>query len=300
MSSIPLSFRDYQLEAMESLHNSELTRFRDGLIEEASELLIPPDTHQQVVITRCLQGRASIVCPELRKNIISELGDILWYLTACCEVTGGSLQKSVSDTLDNKIRPGCRSNSGIQTFKQLERIMTYRVGNGFRLASEPDIDSIMFYGFPLFEEIDPQYQSPAGPAIERRKPFNVNGRLFFDDNIPTQQKIQQQVYGQGRYTLTTAIREVVEATELEDATLQRRAGEAVVILSGLAITRFGISLEETATKNLEKIARRIKNGTLMAGHDPERDNQDTERIRVRNADAFSALTFLSNIAGQQQ
>lgn len=73
--------RDYGVEATERLR----TNIALGLAEEAGEVA--------GLMKRVLRNFPQDSGRTTKENFINEMGDVLWYLTACCQVQGTSLEE---------------------------------------------------------------------------------------------------------------------------------------------------------------------------------------------------------------
>lgn len=274
-----LGIADYQQQVADSIVVSEYGILRDGLIEETRELLVDGSNFDQFRMTRLLSGDEKLddAGRQIREKARSEIGDILWYLTAISSFSKLSIHQSCEEYLAKVV--GSRNLlSELRSFEDLDESLVDRVSEQ-RISHLPvAVDDRVFWGFPVLE------------------PRKENG--YVDVSYSEGFDFMRS----GRYVISFAIREVLERIGLEpeshkDEGLSKKIGVAVCALSAFSQFSFGLTLEDVAEVNLAKVNRRKNAGTLLSGPDPDREDESVERTRQRNLHGFPSITLDCNFSG---
>lgn len=230
--------------------SAQFQRIYFGFNEEVSELL--GDAYHPTELSDVLCGCATpppTVLAKLAEDKVSEVGDVLYYVTAAGFLHGTTLKEAVQSGF--RLFTGQLSAQDV-SFKDFDAAMQDRMAKP-RAGSHLDYFSMQLYDVP---------------------PFDTPG---FNPAQPSQSKGLLRLTADGRYVLERLTRYFSERI-LSPETQERQdfTAAAGLVLGGLSAVlqnRFGRTLQDAARNNVEKRARRYKAHTLEDGLDPERSRK---------------------------
>jgi NTP pyrophosphatase (non-canonical NTP hydrolase) len=233
---------------MDPKERNDFLKYR--LNEETEELL--GSTEEETRINReILLGREHDVLNE--QNMIGELGDCMYYLTALSLERGISFGELVTSAYSRF--GGDKVNSA--SVKQLDALMAERMK-----STVPDDYNPSYFMWQMY-------------SIEPTRSENGDEGRFMDENLHQGGLL---IIGDGYYSLWFVMTYVSNFTFLSKDSFKKAAVNAVGVISGIANNRLNSSLELVLEKNMMKLHRRKTEGTLQGGADPDRDKKpETER-----------------------